>query len=481
MELSSPELLLRRTAPSVAVVVSSLIVGLAATVAASLVLALGALLLGTAALFVGRIRGLLTVLLLGSVIMPSVVLARQTGHLGAIPLLGEATLVGCIALVAAGRCLYERRVVHVPGFVSSAVVAYGGFLLVSALVATVKGTAYPGMIGELVRQLTLLLAFPIGLVVGAATPSPADRLRLYRTVALVGILAAVSSVVYWLWARGNVSPPGLAGVFNLARETSQFASDRSVFPFVEDGSNLAAVILIMVAAFATPALLLGGRRQDIRLVTLLVCAVFAATLTTKSRTGLVTIAITPLPFLALAQAGRLRRRLVIGAAVLLALLVSGYLAFFTGDRRLSAQAEGVVSRQIIWDQAFPAFSQHPLLGNGFRYSAQNRYIIPAPTETIGAPAYRYTSVHGEFLEQLVDGGVVGAAIFLLLCASFVRLGLGLLRSSSTRADGIGVLCLLSALFSSMLANSSFESSTIVTLAFLFLGLAGSAPLASHRA
>jgi hypothetical protein len=416
------------------------------------------------------------VLLGATVLLPSLLLESRAhgGALGALPINGQARAVTILAAIFTARFMLEHGWPRVPGFLVAGAALYLGGLVVSTLTALARGNDYTSLATDLSRQLSYPFAFLVGVAAGVSAGARSGRMQLYRSLAWAGIGGGGLAILYWLWSNGTVPQiPMLGSIFKDAASANTYGANRSIFPFVEDSPNLGAVIFGGIAAFVAPPLLLSRQRSNVRLATALAIAVAAAVLTTESRTGLLLLVAIPLPFLALMPPGRARRRFVI------ALLLAGVVVFqayrtFPQERALSTKAQNLIGRQDIWSQAERAFLNHPGFGEGYHYSARFNFIQPVPNPGWGQPSWRYQSVHNQYLGELVDGGVLGGAIFLAFACSLGLLARRLLARADPRSEGVAFLCYLIAIAVAGLANAVLLSPAAATLFWLFTGIAATA-------
>jgi O-antigen ligase len=408
-------------------------------------------------------------------LIPAVLLVGhyRGGAIAKLPISGQARVVVLLSVLAGAKLVAQRCRVRVPGYVVMAVVAYVLSLLVSVATAYIDHHEYAGITTDLSRQATYPLALFIGASIGASASSVHRRLDVYRGLALVAIAAAGASCLYWLWSTKGVSAPFVSRIFGYTAQTSTYGTGRSIFPFVNDSPNLCAVAFAGMVAFLAPPLLLAGERRNRRLASGLIVASSAAILTTESRTGLIALAAALVTFVLFMPAGRSRRKLVLGLLVVAVAITVAYSSFPKG-RDFSAHAQSFVSRQEIWREAGSRFLASPIFGQGYHFSAQPNFVEYVSAPAYGAPNWRLNSVHDEYLGQLVDGGIVGGLIFVALVAALVRLGRQLTRSERSRAEGIGMLCLLATLGVSAVASAETQSAVVVTLLWLFSGFAASA-------
>lgn len=150
-------------------------------------------------------------------------------------------------------------------------------------------------------------------------------------------------------------------------------------------------------------------------------------LATQSRGGLMSFAISMAVLVVMA--GRRRAALL----VLLALLPLGYWILQEGQINFgqplwSAHDTRLAVRPIIWRDALRMVPEFPLLGAGLGSfpAAYRRYQTVIMTYVINA-------AHNEYLQVLLEMGVAGAAIMLLLMVDFLRRGVAAARVDTLAA------------------------------------------------
>ena len=425
------------------------------------------------ALLVAPLKHAVTTALIGLLIVPTaaVVSGAHGVSLSATPLGGQASMLGFITVVLVGRRLLEQERMRLPPRAVTVGCIAVGTMLLSVGVAVVDGTAYGGMVSDLYRQLV----YPLGLVVGALAIDSArregDELMVFRAIARLAIAASLLSLLYWAWVR--VGQPSGFSVFADVRQVSIFSADRSIFPFTQDSPNVQSVAIVFLAALAFAPLRSSISRRDARLSNVMLLVVGAGVLTTQSRAGLLAFAVLPLPYIFAARQNRMKTLMWVGAVGLLVLQL--YL-LFPSDRRFS-NANGLDIRQAIWSQAYHKFDQRPIFGQGYRYAARDQFYEAIPNPAIGAPTGRPYSIHMDYLEQFVDGGVVGGGLFLVLLVLLGRLAASLIATPGRRAIGLGFTAMFAALLTAMASSAILQSAAATIVVWLCVGIAAAAGMA----
>ena len=160
-----------------------------------------------------------------------------------------------------------------------------------------------------------------------------------------------------------------------------------------------------MAAFSAPPLMMATAVRDRALGLLVVVACLAAAITTQSRTGVFAALAAALVYLVLVKRAGGRRSTV---AVILVLLAGagGYVfSTFPAER---ASTDTLRSRVAIWRQAERAFLHDPIIGHGYDYSLKGNFVEPY---NLGVASHAQ-STHSDLVSSLVDGGVIGATIFV---------------------------------------------------------------------
>ena len=406
------------------------------------------------------------ILLAGTVVEPSLVLKGVSGA-------GQATLVIAVAVVALVRLLMARTRLSVPGLFPLALSMAWGLLLFTAIIATGKHAGTVGSFSDLRRDLSFPFAALVGLAGGARARDLERLLAIPRAFAVLGIVASLACVDYWLWVKHGTLPLS-SSLFTYVKGQSQFGASRSVFPWVVDAPNLGAVAFVMIAGFAAPPLLLRGTRWDRVLALVLLITSVAAVLATESRTGMVAAVTASVAYLVMVKRGGGRRSTVI-LTLLVAAGVSGYVfSTFPSDRQSS---DNLAAREYVWRQAIPSFLNSPIIGHGYLYSQSGNFVEQASKD--GSTTSSVVSTHSDALSVLVDGGVVGFSIFIGVIGLMARAALRGFRDPRATPIAIGFCCLLVTFVTGGVDNTLTQSAaapTIEWLAFgLMVGLTRSAP------
>jgi len=474
----SPELLKSGGSTLVVTAVAS-ILGLAVVTVPKLTIALSLALIGASTLLLAQARIYPILILVGMVAVPLLLLESRTRgfSLTATPVSGQARLLSLIALALIARTLAARSQILIPRLATWAVGAYIFGLVSSLGVAYHVGNDYPAILSDLSRQAAYPLAFVVGVIASQAAEQDRQRLQIYTGLALGGIAASVLSMLYWSHVTDYLplDLPVLSTMFDHALKSSLYQT-RSIFPFIDDSPNLGAIVFACFAAFAAPPLLIHGQAKHQRLALALIAGVAAAILTTQSRSGLIALAVAPLPLILLALP-RVRRTRLIGAlAIAGTIAVYGY-QFFPQERTISANTDAFLAREEVWRQALDKFEERPLLGQGYRYSAENNFLEAIrsrnrPAIGLGSSGTRGSSVHSDYFGAVVDGGIVGGGILVFLLFVVVRVGKRLTQSTGlARAEGIGALSVTCVFLVSMTTSSLLASAAAVIFFWLFFGIA----------
>jgi hypothetical protein len=445
----------------VAIVMGFLI---AAAPAAAAILAVSVLVAGL--LLRLPLRHMPAMLLATSALVASVVTESLTAS-GGSPVLsiGQAQIVVLLTVVVVVRSLAARQLPRLPTML---VVAYVLWCLTAALAGLVTVLSDAGGLDQtsFLRELSYPLAAVVGVLAVADARKRADLLDLVRSLARVSLALCLGAGVYWLWAANDLGMPSLVErLFSHAQHASIYDLSRSVFPFSQDSPNLAAVVFAVLAAFVVPPLLLSSNRRDHWLGLGTLAGAAAAVLATGSRTGVIAMIAAGLAILVLVSNSGLRRFGIVAIAICVGVIV---LSPAQDSRRLSGSTPTFVARERIWSQAWSSYSQAPVFGHGFGYSEGPRFVEAAAP---GAAAEaRRTSVHNEYLARAVDGGVVGALLFVGLATIVAWPASRLLRSAQTRSVGAGYVAALAAAAVAMLASVISQSAVATTLGWLIFGV-----------
>jgi len=410
-------------------------------------------------------------ILAGADVMRSELLAAGAGP-GTAGLLGLGRVSLALALLAIARAILRRDVPRVPTGLVVAFALYGFSILLSALVAMVRGAATPTILADIQREVFYMGGFLIGLV---AVQTAEHRIRLYRAMALVAVACAVGSLLYWGWASEFFSvPPFLGNVFEHARLLNievGGAQDRASFPFVFTHPNLAAFIYVSMAVFAIPPLIESKGRGDRLLAATLMVATAGGVLATQSRTSLIALAVGTLAYVVLTRGIPKRTRMIIVLTVAIVGIGVWFAYDLLPDNRSFSDARTLDSRREIWADGFSLFAESPLLGNGFKVSTFGIFGV-----TDGG-----LSIHNEYLGRLIDGGLVGFALWGILVGTFVVMAFSLWRSQGARsAEGTSLLAFFSVLAVVGMTNQPWAGGASPIFIWLFLGMGAGAYLAQAR-
>jgi O-antigen ligase len=409
---------------------------------------------GATACLLMPIRHLPAALLAFTIVMPSLVLEGVGGS-------GQARAVTAILLLALVRMLMARTRVVVPGILPLAIGGALVLMLMTALVASSRPASQVGGTGDLVRDLSYPLAAVVGFLGGAAARSERALLSVVRSFAWLGLIAALLSIWYWAWRTSGVAALS-SSLFNQADAASSSVS-RSVFPFVLDSPNIGAVMFVLLGSFATPPLLLARTRRDRTLGIVVVATSLAAVLTTQSRTGLFAAVAAALAYLVLVKRAGGRRSTVLIVLVLLCGAGAYVFSTFPAER---ASADTLQARVQIWGQAERAFLHDPIIGHGYEYSLKGNFVEPY---SLGVVSH-YQSTHSDLLSNLVDGGLVGAGLFLAVLWLMVSAARRSVADPLVRPLGVGYSCMLAALVVGGIDNSLSQSAAVATLEWLTFGV-----------
>lgn len=408
------------------------------------------------ACFAVPLRYMPALLLAGTLVTPTLVLNGVGGA-------GQARVVDAVLVLAIVRSFISRQKLAVPSDFPLAVVAAVGLTLGTVVVAFAQPASEVGTNSDLIRDLSFPLAAIIGLLGGADAQANGKRLAIPRSYAALGILGGLACVDYWLWIQVG-SQPVTGPLFTQIAHTTAFVG-RSVFPFVTDAPNLGAVIFMLLAAFSAPALLLAPGRRDRVLALVLLAATLGAVLATESRTGLVAATAAAVPYVVLVKRAGGRRVTVVATLVILAVL-GGYV--FSTFPRQRFSGDTLQSRGLIWQQAAKTFLEAPIAGHGYLFSKSGNFVEQAGQS--GTTTSKQQSAHSDLLSALVDGGLVGGAIFVGVLALMFRRAARGLRSPDSMPVAVGYFCMLVVLVVGGTDNTTSQSAAIETIEWLTFGV-----------
>lgn len=400
-------------------------------------------------------------------------LLAQTGAVPSIgkALAGEGKIVVLLAGLVLGRAVIGRAALVFPRPLAVVLFAYFTFQLVSIWVGTRLGHPASPAIHALVQQISYVSAFVVGASGGVTGGDRRTAEGLRTGLAYVAICINVSVCWYWAWAA-HLAPamPLMSRVFGAAATAGSRYGDRSVFPFVNDSPNLGAVAVALLAVFLFPQLVHSVHHRRGRLLAVVVAVTAtAAVLATQSRSGLISLAAGAAIYVLLSQRGQQRKRawIVLSLAVLVGL--QGY-RLLPKERRISLNAPTLVTRQDIWRQGERSVEDHPFLGQGFHFSASNPFVQPIIDPGPESPATQMQSVHNQYLEAAVDGGLPGEAVLIALLVTLGLIARRALCDPTTRHAGVGFAAALGTLLVSMTVGSSLDSAVVAIFLWLIAGI-----------
>ena len=389
-----------------------------------------------------------------TIVMPSLVLEGIGGS-------GQARAVIAILLLALVRVLMARPRMALPGILPLTIASALGLTLMTALVASSRPPAEVGGTSDLVRDLSYPFAAVVGFFGGACVPNQRRARSIARGFGCLVVVAALLASWYWAWRTSGVTALS-SGLFNRANAAIS-SGTRSAFPFALDSPNVGAVLFVLLAALSGPPLLLASAARDRALGLVVVVTALAAVLTTQSRTGLFAAVAAAVAYLVLVKRAGGRRSTVLVILVLLSGAGAYVFSTFPAER---ASADTLRSRVQIWGQAERAFLHDPIIGHGYEYSLKGNFVEPY---TLGVVSHAQ-STHSDVLSNLVDGGLVGAAIFIAVLGLMVIVAQRSVADPVVRPLGIGYSCMLSALVVGGIDNSLSQSAAVVTLEWLSFGI-----------
>ena len=428
--------------------------GVAVALHPTLTVVLVGVALGATACLLLPISQLPALLLAITIVMPSLVLEGIAGS-------GQARAVIAILVLALVRVLMARQRQALPGIVAIALGAALGLTLMTALIASARPSTQVGGTSDLVRDLSYPFAAVVGFLGGASARRDRDSLTIARSFGCLAFIAALLAIWYWAW-RSSGLPPLSGSLFNAA-DAAFSSSPRSVFPFAVDYPNIGAVLFVLLASFSGPPLLHSSVARDRTLGLLVVIASLAAVLATQSRTGVFAAVAAAGAYVVLVKRAGGRRSIVVAILVLLAGAGAYAFSTFPAER---ASADTLQSRLHIWSQAERAFLHDPIIGHGYEYSLEGNFV-----ESYGLGIVSHTqSTHSDLMSYLVDGGVVGGAIFITVLCLMATVARRAVADPAVRTFGIGYACMLSALVVGGIDNSLSQSAATATVEWLTFGV-----------
>lgn len=242
------------------------------------------------------------------------------------------------------------------------------------------------------------------------------------------------------------------------------------------GDHSSALLTVMpcVAMAGWYGVKQGWPAARLTVVAVLTLLVMAAAYTTLNRTvwlgfGVQGVAMVAALLLRAPAAGPIGRKSLI-AASLIGLAVAGAAVAATlaiHDERVSAGSSLVLEkdpRVALWPEVVDRIQERPLLGYGF-----GRGLLRGELREQFDDALRWHS-HNLFLEAMLQGGVPGLALLLLLLASTAHAGYRFSRDASPEAVACGIALL--GVIAGMLVRNMTDMLWIRQNALLYWGVAG---------
>jgi O-antigen ligase len=330
--------------------------------------------------------------------------------------------------------------------------------------ASLSWSIYPPLTLRNAGALALVTVGTFGLGAGFYSSLPNGRNLLLRHIFMAGVLGALVLLVPLPlhWEQYNLLDPS---------QRVTIGEGMSVTTYVTRPAVCALLVLV-----ATQILRLRRwQSRDWLWVAILVLALLAV----KAR-GPVLWGILALVIFYLSYKTQTRDR-VLQAGLLLVIGIGTYIYYSAGvfnwlvpylTRGDVQSTENLTGRIPLWDVLLPQLGQRPWLGAGFAafWSPENVYQIEG---LVGFPA---VSAHNGFLEELLNTGIVGLAIFL----TFYFYAMVVVMRRAHQGDPLGWLIFLFMVFylllnlSNALMQKYFEVPFIVILAML--GLMSSKPI-----
>jgi O-antigen ligase/tetratricopeptide (TPR) repeat protein len=210
-------------------------------------------------------------------------------------------------------------------------------------------------------------------------------------------------------------------------------------PFV--GHSPLAAELNVGLGFALAFLLTpGGRRRSRPWAAYAASLIAVGVVASHSRTGVLAMAVTAVVFAAALHGGKYRPGAGVWVGLAAILVLIPLLLFALGRtsplRRIGtmAEASSYAPRLEVWRHALGAWRERPIWGSGLGTFATA--TMPQFTRDEGIV---YTRAENEYLDLLVEGGVVGLGLLLLGLGAVARAGREAVRRASSARDRFVVL------------------------------------------
>ncbi|HTL51905.1 MAG TPA: O-antigen ligase family protein, partial [Planctomycetota bacterium] len=317
--------------------------------------------------------------------------------------------------------------------------------------------------------LTLGFCSTLGLGLIWSTGAAARRLLIRLMLGSIALVIGAALAIQF------VRPP-----FVLFPDVSVLNWDRLSIPFT--GPNLAAAFFAASLPFAVGSMLvfseeqryLPSRRVWQLLGLVLVFALFALQIMTRNRAmwvALVPAAILGAAYL-ITRRSRSRQRLYSLLAVTATILLLGlFLSLFDPGRTVSrfmqlpTEDASVISRPLIWQNAWNTFREYPLVGVGLGGFGE---VCPttSPPGIVQWPRY----AHCEPLQWLAETGLAGTVLLCIVLIGMFRDGAALVRRYRHRlGDRLPFLGAVLLLLLAGCIDFPFRCPALLFLFALFLG------------
>ncbi len=242
-------------------------------------------------------------------------------------------------------------------------------------------------------------------------------------------------------------------------------------------NHFAGVMELIIPSGMALLVLRAVQSDQLLLVGLFTIVPIGAVFLSASRGGIITLMVELGLFTVLIWAGRAQRRnLVVGAmVVLLAAMLVAWLGVGPAmERFASFKAEEVseLGRLVIIKDSWRIFLDYPVFGTGL-----GTFIDVYPRYESFYDAKVVNHVHNEYVEALVETGVVGGTCCLLFIVGVFRSALAQLQSdreASVRAMRVGALVACAGLLVHSTVDFGLHIPSNATLFFLQAWLASSA-------
>jgi O-Antigen ligase len=316
-----------------------------------------------------------------------------------------------------------------------------------------------------VKKLTLLVAYLSFFVVVASAVRPAEVPAFLKYMLGLAVICAIC--VIWEYRTGfnifyDLTTRALPGVFQAPVYASTFdeLGRRAVVGPTELGLEVVA-ILSMAFPIAIVGIMHAKRWRGRILYGIAVCILGLAMLSTYRKSALlapVTVGLA-LAYFRPRQALKLAP---LGAVVIAVMAIAGFSAFqsVTGQFETDRLDVGTVNDRVAdYDAVRPDFLSHPALGQGF--GSYENFNAPADNRILDS----------ELLLRVVETGIIGLAVFLLVIGTVIVVAAGILRRGDPlRAPAALAIGPAAAAF--LCCTSLFDEWSFPHAVYVFLTLAG---------